>query len=119
MDAPLQGNTANSAATACDLSGRWLSTVHKVTDALGQLQYVHTYDYYEIEQQGDRLVFTFGPAHRTMREQIDQNREVLETLATKLAGRRTQVATVQASAAAETPTEPTDKEEAEEQVVEG
>lgn len=62
--APLQGDPASAvnagAAGKCDLSGRWLSTVHKVTDALGQLQYVHTYDYYEIEQQGPAFIVSKG-----------------------------------------------------------
>jgi hypothetical protein len=44
--------------SACDLSGKWLSTVHYVTDALGQLQYAHVYIYYEIEQKGDAFTIT-------------------------------------------------------------
>jgi hypothetical protein len=35
------------------MSGPWLFTMHKTTDGLGNLQYVHTYLYYEIQQQGD------------------------------------------------------------------
>jgi hypothetical protein len=42
------------------MSGRWLSTVHYVTDALGQLQYAHSYLYYEIAQQGDTFTVTKG-----------------------------------------------------------
>jgi hypothetical protein len=37
-----------------------LSTVHLTTDALGQLQYAHTYNYYEIEQKGDAFTVTKG-----------------------------------------------------------
>jgi hypothetical protein len=48
------------AAGPCDLSGRWLSTEHFVTDALGQLQYAHTYYYYEIAQQGSAFKVSKG-----------------------------------------------------------
>ncbi|MET0385551.1 MAG: hypothetical protein ABW321_06315 [Polyangiales bacterium] len=44
----------------CDLSGRWLSTVHYVTDAIGQLQVAHMFVYAEIEQQGDAFMITKG-----------------------------------------------------------
>jgi hypothetical protein len=44
----------------CDLSGRWLITLHLVADGLGQLQTVHTWLYYEIEQQADALHVTKG-----------------------------------------------------------
>jgi len=47
-------------ASKCDLSGRWLSTVHYVTDALDQLQTAHTFIYYEIEQQGDAFEIKRG-----------------------------------------------------------
>jgi hypothetical protein len=56
------GATGLSGATraSCDLSGRWLSMLHYVTDALGQLQVAHSYIYYEIEQKGDALVVNKG-----------------------------------------------------------
>lgn len=44
----------------CSLTGRWLVTVHYVTDSLGQLQYCHTYLYYDIEQTADSLVVKKG-----------------------------------------------------------
>ena len=46
--------------SACDMTGRWLGTLHYVTDALGQLQYTHTYLYYEIAQQADAFMITKG-----------------------------------------------------------
>lgn len=61
--APEQGGTGGSPtlpAGPCDMSGRWLGTLHYVTDALGNLQYTHTYLYYEIQQQGDALMITKG-----------------------------------------------------------
>lgn len=42
------------------MSGRWLNTVHYVTDALGQLQYAHAYVYYEIKQEADTFTVTKG-----------------------------------------------------------
>ena len=44
---------AKSSGASCDMSGRWLQTVHKTTDGLGNLQYSHVYWYYEIAQSGD------------------------------------------------------------------
>jgi hypothetical protein len=47
-------------ADACDLSGRWLVTLHLVTDAIGQQQTVHSYLYYEIEKQAEGFSITKG-----------------------------------------------------------
>jgi len=49
-----------ASAGPCDMSGRWLGTVHYVTDALGQLQYSHTYLYYEIQQTGAVFIVSKG-----------------------------------------------------------
>ena len=49
----------------------------------------------------DRITFTFLPAHRTLRDQFDQNRPWLEAAAERLAGRRIPVVSVQADAPAE------------------
>lgn len=49
-----------ASAGPCDMSGRWLGTVHYVTDALGQLQYSHTYLYYEMQQTGAAFTVTKG-----------------------------------------------------------
>jgi hypothetical protein len=55
------GGPAPGAPTgACDLSGRWLATMHYVTDAIGQLQTVHTYLYYEIAATADGFAITKG-----------------------------------------------------------
>jgi len=53
-DVPSSGQPM-PATTGCDLTGRWLVTLHKTTDGLGNLQYAHNYLYYEIEQQGEIL----------------------------------------------------------------
>lgn len=47
-------------ADPCSLSGRWISTVHYVTDALGQKQYCHSYVYYEIEQTAEAFTIKKG-----------------------------------------------------------
>lgn len=52
--------SASSTPSSCDMSGRWLSTAHYVTDALGQLQYSYSYMYYEIEQKADVFTITRG-----------------------------------------------------------
>jgi DNA polymerase-3 subunit gamma/tau len=46
----------------------------------------------KIEFEGDRVVFTFGPQHRALRAQLEQNRSWLESAASQLAGRRIAVA---------------------------
>lgn len=49
-------------STSCDLSGRWLVVMHLVSDALGELQYGHYFNYFEIEQQGDSFTIAKGLA---------------------------------------------------------
>ncbi|HEY0872711.1 MAG TPA: DNA polymerase III subunit gamma/tau [Vicinamibacterales bacterium] len=57
----------------------------------------------KIELDDDRFVFTFGPHHRALRAQLDQNRPFLEDLASKLAGRRVAVVSVEGATAAPPP----------------
>ncbi len=45
-----------------------------------------------VEVLGDRLVFSFLPNQRLLKDQLEQNRTWLEPLAARLAGRRVQVA---------------------------
>ena len=57
------GSTAPEASGTgggCDMTGRWLSTVHLTNDTLGNLQYAYSYIYYEIEQSGDAFEVTKG-----------------------------------------------------------
>ena len=51
-----------------------------------------------IEFDGGRLVFTFGPVHETMRQQVDARRGWLESLAESVAGRKVGVATARGAA---------------------
>jgi len=59
-----------------------------------------------IEFEGDKVVFTFGPQHRALRTQLDQNRPWLEAAATQLAGRRIAVAAAEGSAETSGPPSP-------------
>jgi DNA polymerase-3 subunit gamma/tau len=49
----------------------------------------------KIEVAGDRVTFTFLPAHRALREQFEQSRAWLEAAAERLAGRRISVVAAQ------------------------
>ena len=49
----------------------------------------------KIEFGSDRVTFTFLPAHRTLREQLDQNRAWLESIASAVGGKRMTVAAAQ------------------------
>lgn len=52
----------------------------------------------KIELEGDRIVFTFGPHHRALRAQLDSLRSYLEDVASRLAGRRMAVVSVEGAA---------------------
>jgi DNA polymerase-3 subunit gamma/tau len=53
----------------------------------------------KIEFEGDRAIFTFGPQHRTLRAQLEQNRGWLESTASQLAGRKITIAAAEGAAA--------------------
>ena len=53
----------------------------------------------KIEVQGDRVVFTFSAGQRALRDQFEQNRAWLESVAQQAAGRRIVVTAVQLEAA--------------------
>jgi hypothetical protein len=68
--APTGSNLAGSGAAGnpamppaggdCDMTGRWISTSHLVADALGEPQYTHYFNYFEIEQQGSSFTIKKG-----------------------------------------------------------
>jgi DNA polymerase-3 subunit gamma/tau len=60
----------------------------------------------KIEVAGDRVTFSFLPAHRALREQFEQTRGWLELVANRLAGRRIAVVAVQTDAPAASTGEP-------------
>jgi hypothetical protein len=41
-----------------------------------------------IDVEDDRVVFTFGPQHRPLKSQLEQQRPLLETIAGQLSGRK-------------------------------
>jgi hypothetical protein len=43
---------------------------------------------HRIEVEGERIVVSYAPQHRTMRLQLDQNRPWLEEVASRVAGRK-------------------------------
>ncbi len=45
----------------------------------------------KIDVERERVTFVFGPSHRALRVQLDQNRGWLETLASEIAGRKVTV----------------------------
>ena len=52
-----------------------------------------------IDVDGDTVIFTFGPQHRALRVQLEQNRAWLESAATQLAGRTMSVTAAEGTAA--------------------
>jgi hypothetical protein len=44
-----------------------------------------------IEVQGDRVIFSFAPAHKFLKDQLERERSWLEPMAAKVTGRRMQV----------------------------
>jgi hypothetical protein len=61
-----------------------------------------------IEFDGGRLVFTFGPVHETMRQQVEARRGWLESLAEAVAGRKVAVTTARGAATDTPPVLPPD-----------
>jgi DNA polymerase-3 subunit gamma/tau len=59
----------------------------------------------KIEIAGDKVTFTFSPAQRALREQLEQNRAWLESLALQAAGRKIAIVGVQQEAAGLQPSE--------------
>lgn len=53
----------------------------------------------KIDVAGDRITFTFLPAHRALREQFEQSREWLESVAERLVGKKVAVVAAQAAMA--------------------
>lgn len=48
-----------------------------------------------IELAGDTMTFMFGPAHKLLRSQLDQQRAAVEAIAEGVAGRRIAVKTIE------------------------
>ena len=61
---------------------------------------LHVAQAQKIDVEADRIVFTFGPVHETMRQQVEQRRGWLEQLAESVAGRKITVTTIRGSVGA-------------------
>ena len=48
-----------------------------------------------IELSGETMTFMFGPAHKLLRSQLDQQRASVEAIASELAGRKITVKTIE------------------------
>jgi hypothetical protein len=46
---------------------------------------------HRVDVEGDRIVFSFSPAHKLFKDQVESNRTWLEPLAARVAGRRMSV----------------------------
>jgi DNA polymerase III subunit gamma/tau len=60
-----------------------------------------------IDLEADRFVFVFGPQHRALRAQLEQNRLWLESAATQLAGRKMAVTAAEGGGTPVAPPKPT------------
>ena len=56
-----------------------------------------------IDLDGDRIVFTFAPQHKALRDQLEQSRTSLEALASQLSGRKMTITSVEGTALAKAP----------------
>jgi hypothetical protein len=59
-----------------------------------------------IDVEADKVVFVFGPQHRALRAQLEQNRPWLEAAASQLAGRKMTVTAAEGAGAPGTPVTP-------------
>ena len=83
-----------------DFKERFLAEVQRARRPFFSL---HIAQAQRIELDGDRLVFTFGPVHETMRQQVENQRGWLESIAAAVAGRRVPIVTAKSAASAPEP----------------
>jgi DNA polymerase-3 subunit gamma/tau len=94
--APSAPGADSSAPLPSDFKDRFLGEVSRQNRTFFNL---HVATAQKIEVDGGRVVFTFGPVHETMRQQVEARRGWLESLAETVAGRKVVVATAKGSAA--------------------
>ncbi len=73
-----------------DFKERFLAEIQRTNRTFYSL---HVAQAQRIEVDARRVVFTFGPVHETMRQQVEQRRQWLESLAESVAGGKVTVAT--------------------------
>jgi DNA polymerase-3 subunit gamma/tau len=101
--APTEGGPNLKAVAAADVKDAFLGEIRKAKKffygtVVAQAQ--------RIDVEADKVVFVFGPQHRALRVQLEQNRPWLEAAATQLAGRRLTVTAAEGTAAPAVPPKP-------------
>ncbi len=86
-----------------DFKDRFLAEVQRANRTFYNL---HVATAQKIDLDGGRVVFTFGPVHETMRQQVEARRPWLEERAESVAGRRVVVTTARGSASEPTAPRP-------------
>jgi hypothetical protein len=91
--------TAPSAPAAAgplqsDFKDRFLAEIQRTNRTFYSL---HVAQAQRIDVEGRRIVFTFGPIHETMRQQVEQRRQWLESVAESVGGGKVVVATAKGS----------------------
>jgi DNA polymerase III subunit gamma/tau len=89
--------TAKSVSAPAEFKDRFLAEVQRTNRTFYSL---HVAQAQRIDVEVDRVVFTFGPVHETMRQQVEQRRGWLEQLAESVAGRKIAVTTVKGTVGA-------------------
>ncbi|HEY3383752.1 MAG TPA: DNA polymerase III subunit gamma/tau [Vicinamibacterales bacterium] len=84
-----------AAAAGADVKDAFLAEVKRTKVGFFRMTVAQAH---RIEVEGDRLVFSFSPAHRLLKDQLEQNRTWLEPLAARVAGRRMHVVGVMTEA---------------------
>jgi DNA polymerase-3 subunit gamma/tau len=84
-----------SAPLPADFKDRVLGEISRANRTFFNL---HVATAQKIEVDGGRLVFTFGPVHETMRQQVEARRGWLESIAETVAGRKVVVTTAKGAA---------------------
>jgi DNA polymerase III subunit gamma/tau len=74
---------------------RFLSELQRTNRTFYSL---HVAQAQRIDVDGARVVFTFGPIHETMRQQVERKRQWLESVAASIAGRKVTIATARGEA---------------------
>jgi DNA polymerase III subunit gamma/tau len=99
--AALAAPVAPVAPVPPDFKERFLAEVQRTNRTFYSL---HVAQAQRIDVDGQRVVFTFGPIHETMRQQVEQRRPWLESVAASVAGVKTTVATARGGSTQTAPT---------------
>jgi DNA polymerase III subunit gamma/tau len=94
-DTPAPASQPAAPATGVDVKDRLLGEIQKTRKyfygtVIAQAQ--------RIDVDADRVVLTFAPQHRALKQQLDQSRPWLEEMASKIAGRKVTVTGVEGQA---------------------